>query len=433
MKTFVVATLVALAAAQANDFYDLDDDFNGSTATTTSDGWGVTDTTPADPTPAADPNDEVDPNDVTPAVEPTPVPTTDPVAPEPLPAPTPVVEPTEVHDWPTDAGATLQDHQGHFFNKCEDGIVVTVYDLTGHPLGKTRDIDVTEWPVMETMVVPDVNISSSSKTFLNTGRNEYVGAKWDGYVYIPYAGEWTFGSDSDDGSYIFIDGVEVVDNHGGHGMPHEKKGTISLEKGMHSFVGTWEQGVSFWGIQFKYGGPLTPYGLIPGTAFKHNCDAKPQVPVSEWCDLEWTPIINSIIGDMAWIDFANTLQDEAHLESLAIEIADGLVDDFLACKQPLPEVCESGQACRQAIYADAQIALRHEWLTTLQRVSNKMTDGWLESRVTLESAFKEEFLCDDGCYCEEIEGTYTDHILLQREIEKDIIDLQVDVKKLYEK
>jgi hypothetical protein len=84
MKSFVVATLVALTTAQASDYYELgmDDDFSGSTATTTSDGWGVSDTTPADPAPAdpnaeapvADPNDvapAVDPNDVTPAVEPT--------------------------------------------------------------------------------------------------------------------------------------------------------------------------------------------------------------------------------------------------------------------------------------------------------------------------------------------------------------------------
>jgi hypothetical protein len=157
------------------------------------------------------------------------------------------------------------------------------------------------------------------------------------------------------------------------------------------------------------------------------------VPVSQWCDLEWTPILNGIVGDMGWSDFADSLQDEARLETLAIEIADGLVDDFLACKTELPEVCEAGLACRQSIYADALISLRHEWMDTLRRVSQKLTDGWLESRVVLEASFKEEFLCDDGCYCEEIEGTYTDHILLQREIEKDIIDLQVDVKKLYEK
>lgn len=107
--------------------------------------------------------------------------------------------------------------------------------------------------------------------------------------------------------------------------------------------------------------------------------------------------------------------------------------DFLAGKDALPEVCEAGQACRDGIWADAKLALQHEWIDVLTRVNSKLEDSWLESRVLLESGFKEEFVCDDGCYCEEIEGTYMDHILIQNEIEREITQLQTDVKVLYEK
>jgi hypothetical protein len=153
---------------------------------------------------------------------------------------------------------------------CEPGIKVTMYDMSGLTNNNTRDPVYANFKQIGVEYVDSVNIPSTSAGFLTSGKTNWIGATYEGYVMIPEAGEWTFGTYSDDGSYIYIDDQMVVDNHGGHGM-RERKGTISLEKGMHKFYGTWEQGSGPYGIQFLYGGPGTSYGLIPATRFKQNC------------------------------------------------------------------------------------------------------------------------------------------------------------------
>lgn len=42
-------------------------------------------------------------------------------------------------------------------------------------------------------------------------------------------------------------------------------------------------------------------------------------------------------------------------------------------------------------------------------------------------------MCPDGCYCEEIEETYLDHRRLEREIEREIIDIKENIKTNVEK
>ena len=65
-------------------------------------------------------------------------------------------------------------------------------------------------------------------------RNEYFGLRFTGELEIPVSGEHTFGLWSDDGSRLWIDGVEVIENDGDH-APSEKKGKATLEAGWHPF------------------------------------------------------------------------------------------------------------------------------------------------------------------------------------------------------
>lgn len=55
---------------------------------------------------------------------------------------------------------------------------------------------------------------------------------WQGKIAIPESGVYTFGTRSDDGSFVSIDGQLVVDNGGSHGA-EERSGTIQLEQGFH--------------------------------------------------------------------------------------------------------------------------------------------------------------------------------------------------------
>ena len=56
--------------------------------------------------------------------------------------------------------------------------------------------------------------------------------EWLGQVYAPRSGQYIFATNSDDGSFVFIDGQMVVDNGGHHGDIF-KEGTITLEEGFH--------------------------------------------------------------------------------------------------------------------------------------------------------------------------------------------------------
>ncbi|MHC4734168.1 MAG: LamG-like jellyroll fold domain-containing protein, partial [Planctomycetota bacterium] len=74
-------------------------------------------------------------------------------------------------------------------------------------------------------------------------RDEGFGFRFTGIVAAPVGGDYTFYTRSDDGSKLYIDGVEVVDNDGYHGMD-ERQGTINLTVGEHLIEV----------IMFEYGG-----------------------------------------------------------------------------------------------------------------------------------------------------------------------------------
>jgi hypothetical protein len=66
-------------------------------------------------------------------------------------------------------------------------------------------------------------------------RAEKFGFVFDGYIKIEDPGAYTFFTSSDDGSKLWIDGEEIVNNDGNHGT-EEKEGRCLLEKGYHKIV-----------------------------------------------------------------------------------------------------------------------------------------------------------------------------------------------------
>ncbi len=66
-------------------------------------------------------------------------------------------------------------------------------------------------------------------------RENYFGIVFKGKINIHEPGEYTFFTESDDGSRLYVDGETIVENDGLHGM-EEKTGRISLTKGIHDFA-----------------------------------------------------------------------------------------------------------------------------------------------------------------------------------------------------
>lgn len=65
-----------------------------------------------------------------------------------------------------------------------------------------------------------------------TKLERYIGLKFNGYIFIPETGNYTFSTLSDDGSKLFIDDELIVDNDDIHWM-NEAYGAVKLEKGFH--------------------------------------------------------------------------------------------------------------------------------------------------------------------------------------------------------
>jgi len=78
------------------------------------------------------------------------------------------------------------------------------------------------------------NISGVADKFTieNTNTDNYFGYQYYGYIKVPKDGIYTFYLLSNDGSRLFIDGVELIENEANHGSI-EEPGRIALKKGLH--------------------------------------------------------------------------------------------------------------------------------------------------------------------------------------------------------
>jgi len=69
-------------------------------------------------------------------------------------------------------------------------------------------------------------------TLAKKNRKEKFAFEFNGFIKIDKEGIYTFFIDSDDGSMLYIDDEETVNNDGNHGNV-EKSGTAALKKGYH--------------------------------------------------------------------------------------------------------------------------------------------------------------------------------------------------------
>ena len=83
---------------------------------------------------------------------------------------------------------------------------------------------------------------------------ENTGVVFQGWINIDTDGEYTFATLSDDGSKLFIDQTEVVDNDGDHGV-QEREGSINLTKGKHPVRVIYFNGGGGFFLNCLYSGP----------------------------------------------------------------------------------------------------------------------------------------------------------------------------------
>ncbi|MFQ5731092.1 MAG: PVC-type heme-binding CxxCH protein [Planctomycetaceae bacterium] len=87
--------------------------------------------------------------------------------------------------------------------------------------------------------------------------------RFRGAIQIPRSGRYTFFSNSDDGSRLYIGGRLVVNNDGSHG-PVERSGRIDLPAGSHPIVVTYSNTGGGSGLRVSWAGPGLRKQVIPG-------------------------------------------------------------------------------------------------------------------------------------------------------------------------
>lgn len=137
--------------------------------------------------------------------------------------------------------------------------------------------DFATLPILASGVVPTVSLTQRL-------RNDNFGFLWEGFIKIPVTGSYTFETNSDDGSKLYIGtyshtATPVVNNDGLHGGQY-RSGTITLTAGVHPIAITFfEKGGGesmniYWG---SAAAGISNRTVIPSSAFVDNVTISPSL------------------------------------------------------------------------------------------------------------------------------------------------------------
>ncbi|MBZ5857460.1 alkaline phosphatase family protein [Flavihumibacter profundi] len=129
----------------------------------------------------------------------------------------------------------------------------------------------TDWkrlPVFENVkpaskwVSHEFNIDQEQVNSMVSKGKDNFGVVFNGFLEIDQPGQYTFYLQSDDGSNLYIDNKEVVNNDGGHGVI-EAAGAVQLGKGKHAIRVEYFNGFGGFWLDAYYKGPEIPRQIIP--------------------------------------------------------------------------------------------------------------------------------------------------------------------------
>ncbi|MFO0836087.1 MAG: PA14 domain-containing protein [Phycisphaerales bacterium] len=103
---------------------------------------------------------------------------------------------------------------------------------------------------------------------MGSGRKSLFGALIQGTIIVPATDTYTFFSNSEDGSMLWIDGQAVVKNDFLHNNMTEASGSIALAAGSHAFKVEYFAGSSYWGgLIASWQSSTLAKQVIPSTSF----------------------------------------------------------------------------------------------------------------------------------------------------------------------
>ncbi|MDF0714542.1 alkaline phosphatase family protein [Muricauda sp. 334s03] len=91
---------------------------------------------------------------------------------------------------------------------------------------------------------------------------EQVAVVFESYLEVIEKGNYNFFTNSDDGSKLYVNGIEIVDNDGDHGVM-ERSGSLELSEGRYLVRIAFFNGGGGYHLDAKYSGPDIPKQIIP--------------------------------------------------------------------------------------------------------------------------------------------------------------------------
>src|SRR5258705_10674634 len=113
-----------------------------------------------------------------------------------------------------------------------------------------------------------INVESTTEAWPGTQLVDHFYIRWTGQVSIPKDGTYTFFLESDDGSRLFIDGKQVVDNGGLHAA-EEKSGEVELKAGDHPLKVEYFENEVDPECKFAWQPPGQDKEIVPSTVLSH--------------------------------------------------------------------------------------------------------------------------------------------------------------------
>ncbi|MCH2136242.1 MAG: M12 family metallo-peptidase [Phycisphaerales bacterium] len=160
----------------------------------------------------------------------------------------------------------LRDPDSH--GALEPGLACAYYALTAPTmLPAFDDLD----PYLNS-TVPQVNFPSTDGAFASSGRSDEVGAVFEALIEVPLDGLYTFYTESNDGSKLYVGDLEVVSNDGVHSMI-EESGLIGLAEGRHRVRVTFFEATGGAGLIVRWSGPGISKQIIPAAQWAHDVGA----------------------------------------------------------------------------------------------------------------------------------------------------------------
>ncbi|NOS70648.1 MAG: hypothetical protein HOP33_12050 [Verrucomicrobia bacterium] len=164
-------------------------------------------------------------------------------------------------------------HQTFAAENLESGLLGEYFDM-GSSLEDFPTIPADKKPVLK-RVDKTINFESTQEGFHGTQLVDFFFIRWTGKIRIPKDGNYTFILESDDGSRLFIDGKQIIDHNGLHGM-EEKSGDAELKAGDHDIkIEFFENDVDA-GCKFLWQPPGATKEIVPASVLLHPAAAATQ-------------------------------------------------------------------------------------------------------------------------------------------------------------